>query len=207
MEQGRITGHDPLVVLAHAAARTSRIRLGPLVLCTPFRQPAQLAREAAALADASRGRFILGLGAGWNVPAFEAVDPPTDHLAGRFEEQAITVKRLLARERVSVDGTYVQMRDAEVLSTAPPPPIWIAGRGPRLLRLTARLADGWNIAWGDPQDTSWLEAPVEKLAAELESAGRDRSTFTVSAGVSIVRSLPMRLHGLSESANTPGSTS
>ncbi len=186
VERGRITGHDPLILLAHAAARTSRIRLGPLVLCSPFRQPAQLAREAAALADASGGRFILGLGAGWNRPAFDALDLPSDRLMSRFEEQATAIRRLLDGGRVSVEGAYVRMRDAEVLSTAPAPPLWMGGRGPRLVRLAARLGDGWNIAWGDPQDTGWLAGPLETLTRELEVAQRDRSTFTVSVGVSLV---------------------
>src|SRR5205814_4615212 len=65
-EGRRGTGHDPLVLFAYAAARTSRIQLGTLVLGAPFRPVWQVAREAAALSDASGGRFVLGLGAGWH---------------------------------------------------------------------------------------------------------------------------------------------
>lgn len=179
---GRLSGHDPLIVLTHAAARTRRIRLGTLVVCTAFRPPGQIAREAAALADASGGRFILGLGAGWHRPEFEAFDYPFDHLVSRFEEQATAVRRLLAGERVTVDGRYARLRDAEVLATAPPPPLWIAAGGPRMLRLTARLADGWNLAWGG-LDPSWLTEKQAALERELAAAGRDRAAFTVSAGL------------------------
>jgi alkanesulfonate monooxygenase SsuD/methylene tetrahydromethanopterin reductase-like flavin-dependent oxidoreductase (luciferase family) len=183
--QGRVSGHDPMVLLGYAAARTSRIGLGTLVACTAFRQAGQLAREAAALADASGGRFILGLGAGWHRPEFDAFGYPFDHLVSRFAEHVLAVRRLLAGERVTADGNYVTLMDAEVLATAPPPPIWIAGGGPRMLRLTAELADGWNLAWG-PLDPAWLAEPLARLQKELKAANRDRATFTVSAGISWV---------------------
>jgi alkanesulfonate monooxygenase SsuD/methylene tetrahydromethanopterin reductase-like flavin-dependent oxidoreductase (luciferase family) len=185
--QGRVSGHDPMVLLGFAAARTRRLRLGTLVACTAFRPPGQLAREAAALADASSGRFILGLGAGWHRPEFEAFDHPFDHVVGRFAEQARATRRLLAGERVNMHGSYVTLRDAEVLATAPPPPIWIAGQGPRMLRLTAELADGWNLAWG-PLDPAWLAQPLARLRRELTAANRDRAAFTISAGISWVPS-------------------
>ncbi|HEX9352379.1 MAG TPA: LLM class flavin-dependent oxidoreductase [Streptosporangiaceae bacterium] len=182
LPNGRVSGHDPLVLLACAAARTRRIGLGTLVACPAFRTTAQLAREAAALADASGGRFILGLGAGWHRPEFEAFSYPFDHLVGRFEEQLIAVRSLLAGGRLTLEGRHVRLRDAEVLATAPPPPIWVAAKGPRMLRLTARHADGWNLAWGGA-DPGWLVEPLAGLRRELAAAGRDRSGFTVSAGV------------------------
>jgi alkanesulfonate monooxygenase SsuD/methylene tetrahydromethanopterin reductase-like flavin-dependent oxidoreductase (luciferase family) len=174
-----------VVLLACAAARTERIRLGTLVICPAFRTTGQLAREAAALADASDGRFILGLGAGWHRPEFDAFDYPFDHLVGRFEEQLTAVRDLLAGRRVTMEGRHVRLREAEVLATAPPPPIWVAAKGPRMLRLTARHADGWNLAWGH-RDPTWLAEPLAVLRRELEAAGRDRSDFTVSAGISWV---------------------
>ncbi len=182
---GRVSGHDPMVLLAHAAGRTRRIGLGTLVVCTAFRPPAQLGREVAALADASAGRFVLGIGAGWHRPEFDAFGYPFDHLVGRFEEQATALRRLLAGERVTMDGRNLRLREAEVLATAPPPPIWIAGRGPRMLRITARLADGWNLAWGGA-DPGWLVEPLASLTRELKAAGRDRAAFTVSAGLTWV---------------------
>jgi len=182
---GRLSGHDPLIVLAGAAARTRRIGLGTLVVCPAFRTVGQLARESAALADASGGRFILGLGSGWHQPEFDAFDYPFDHLVGRFEEQLTAVRDLLGGGRVTVDGRYVRLREAEALATAAPPPIWVAAKGPRMLRLTARWADGWNLAWGGP-DPGWLAEPLEGLRRELEAAGRDRSAFTVSAGIAWV---------------------
>jgi alkanesulfonate monooxygenase SsuD/methylene tetrahydromethanopterin reductase-like flavin-dependent oxidoreductase (luciferase family) len=180
---GRVSGHDPMILLGAAAVSTSRIRLGTLVACPAFRGAGQLAREAAAVADAAAGRFVLGLGAGWHQPEFDAFEYPFDHRVSRFAEQAEAVRGLLAGGRVSMDGRHVRLRDAEVLVTVPPPPIWIACRGPRMMRLTARLADGWNLAWGGG-DAGWLDEPLAMLRQELAAAGRDRSTFTVSAGMS-----------------------
>jgi alkanesulfonate monooxygenase SsuD/methylene tetrahydromethanopterin reductase-like flavin-dependent oxidoreductase (luciferase family) len=85
---------------------------------------------------------------------------------------------------VTVQGRYVRLRDAEVVSAAPPP-IWVAGAGPRMLRLTARYADGWNLAWGGA-DPGWLAEPLAGLGRELDAAGRKRSSFTISAGISWV---------------------
>jgi alkanesulfonate monooxygenase SsuD/methylene tetrahydromethanopterin reductase-like flavin-dependent oxidoreductase (luciferase family) len=181
----RRTGHDPLVLFAHAAARTSRIQLGTLVLGAPFRPVWQVAREAAALSDASQGRFVLGLGAGWHQPEFDAFDIPFDHLVSRLESQVTALQRhLFPGGRHSFEDRYVTLRNAEVLTTAPPPPVWIAGKGPRILRLTARLADGWNVAWGG-DDPAWMTGTLDTVRRELDAAGRDPATFTTSAAVSI----------------------
>ena len=191
---GRVAGHDPLVLLATAAGRTRRIGLGTLVACTAFRPPGQLAREAAALADASAGRFLLGIGAGWYRPEFDAFGYPFDHLVSRFEERATALRRLLAGGRVTLDGGDFRLREAETIATAPPPQIWIAGRGPRMLRLAAGLADGWNLAWGG-LDPGWLAGPLAGLRRELEAAERGPGTFTISAGISWIPGQPAALAG------------
>jgi alkanesulfonate monooxygenase SsuD/methylene tetrahydromethanopterin reductase-like flavin-dependent oxidoreductase (luciferase family) len=83
---GRVVAHDPLICLTAAAMATERVTLGSLVLSHAFRHPAQLAREASALADVTGGRFVLGLGAGWHEPEFAALGLPYDHRVGRLEE-------------------------------------------------------------------------------------------------------------------------
>jgi alkanesulfonate monooxygenase SsuD/methylene tetrahydromethanopterin reductase-like flavin-dependent oxidoreductase (luciferase family) len=170
-EGRRVFAHDPMVQLAAMAAATRQIRLGPLVLGSPFREPAQVAREAASLQDLSRGRLILGLGCGWYEAEFEAAGVPFDHLVGRFEKSLQRLVPML-REACSADGS-------------PPPPIWIAAAGPRMLGLTARWADGWNLAWGGP-DTGWYADAVEQLRGALRAAGRPESAVTRSAGISVV---------------------
>ena len=102
----RGAGPEPMVFLAQAAARTERLQLGTLVLCAPFRPPVQLAREAKALAEGSGGRFILGLGAGWHQPEFDAFGFPFDHLVGRFEEYLEVLTRLLGEGPADFQGRY-----------------------------------------------------------------------------------------------------
>jgi alkanesulfonate monooxygenase SsuD/methylene tetrahydromethanopterin reductase-like flavin-dependent oxidoreductase (luciferase family) len=178
---GRGSGHDPFPVLAAAAARTTRVGLGTLVLGDPFRPIWQTAREAAALADLSGGRFLLGMGAGWHQPEFDAFGIPFTRLVSRFEERLPALRSLLQGEAVTRDGALA-LRDARIYATAAPPPIWVAGSGPRMLRLTARCADGWNIAWGNA-DPGWMTETLATLRRELDAAGRDPATFTTSAGV------------------------
>src|SRR5215469_16953537 len=77
------------------AAATSRIQIGPLVACTSFRNPAMTAKMADSLDEISNGRFILGLGAGWHEPEYQAFGFPFDHLASRFEESLKIILPLL----------------------------------------------------------------------------------------------------------------
>ena len=73
--------------------------------------------------------------------------------------------------------------------SAPPPQVWIAAFGTRMMRLTARYADGWNAAWFGA-DPSRFRRGVERLWAELDGIGRPRSSVTVSAGLFVVPSGP-----------------
>ena len=172
---------EPLVALAHLAARTRRVRLGVLVLCNPFRHPGQLAREAAALAEAAEGRLILGLGAGWHRPEFEAFGLPFDHLVSRLEETLEVLPPLLRGERVSFEGRYLRLQEAEIVTTAPAPPVWVAASGPRMLRLAARRAAGWNAAWGGP-DARWYRGLLTALRRAEAAEGRVEP-LTTSAGL------------------------
>src|SRR5205085_939423 len=83
----------PMVTLAYLAAGTTDAELGTLVVCNSFREPGQLGREALALADASAGRFILGLGAGWHQPEYDGFGIPFDHKVSRLEETLETRPR------------------------------------------------------------------------------------------------------------------
>ena len=140
----------------------------------------------ATTADAvSGGRLILGLGAGWYDPEYEAFGYPTDHRVGRFEEAIAIIGPLLGGERVTLAGSYYQVRDA-VLRPSPdrPIPILVAAKGRRMLRLTARHADAWNTAWfGLPDDL--LHRRLAELNAALEAEGRDPATLRRTVGMEV----------------------
>ena len=91
-------------LLAALAAATSRIELGPLVACTAFHNPAVLAKRADTIDEISGGRFILGLGAGWNETEFRAFGIPFDHRIARFEEAFTIIRGLLRDGAIDFDG-------------------------------------------------------------------------------------------------------
>src|SRR5438093_1305984 len=84
-------------LLSALAAVTERIGLGPLVACLAFHSPGLIAKMAATVDEVSGGRFVLGVGAGWNEPEFRAFGIPFDHRVSRFEESFELVRRLAAR--------------------------------------------------------------------------------------------------------------
>jgi alkanesulfonate monooxygenase SsuD/methylene tetrahydromethanopterin reductase-like flavin-dependent oxidoreductase (luciferase family) len=174
-------GPEPLALLSFIAARTERIQLGTLVLCAGFRPPAQLAREAKALAEASGGRLLLGVGSGWHQPEFDAFGFPFDHLVGRFEEYLEVLTRLLREGPSDFEGSYQRLTSGQVFGPPLGPP-WVAATGPRMLGLTGRLAGGWNGAWHGA-DTGRFRAGLDAVEAALATAGRQRSELVASAGV------------------------
>jgi alkanesulfonate monooxygenase SsuD/methylene tetrahydromethanopterin reductase-like flavin-dependent oxidoreductase (luciferase family) len=165
---------------------TSRVELGQLVMCLPFRNPGVLAKMAITADEVSGGRTILGLGAGWHQPEFDAFGVPFHHLADQFQEGLEIIGPLLREGRVDKRGTYFSAPDCEMRPRGPRPggpPIHVAARGPRMLRLTAQHADGWNAAWfGRP--TLFKQRHADLLAA-CEDVGRDPATLEVTVGVSI----------------------
>jgi alkanesulfonate monooxygenase SsuD/methylene tetrahydromethanopterin reductase-like flavin-dependent oxidoreductase (luciferase family) len=159
---------DVWTQLAALAAATQRVRLGPLVASTAFHPAGLLARMAASIDEVSGGRFVLGLGAGWNEVEFRAFGIPYDRLVSRFEEAFEIVGRLLAGERVTFEGRFQAVEDAVLL---PPParrvPLMVGGSGPRLLARTLPHVEAWNT-WYSPYGNT-IDGFV-RLNAEVDEA-------------------------------------
>ena len=166
---------DCWTALAGLAAVTERVELGPLVACTAFRPPGLLARAAAAVDELSGGRLRVALGAGWNEEEFRAFGIPFDHRASRFEEAFDVVRRLLAEERVTVDGTYSMLDDAVLLpSPARRASLMVGGIGPRLLAATLPHVDWWNTWFDDfGNRAEGFPALNARVDGACERAGRD----------------------------------
>jgi alkanesulfonate monooxygenase SsuD/methylene tetrahydromethanopterin reductase-like flavin-dependent oxidoreductase (luciferase family) len=157
-------------ILSAVAAITSRVEIGPLVLCTNFRNPGLIAKMAATVEEISGGRLILGLGAGWHQPEYEAFGFPYEERFGRFVE-AFTIIRTLLRERaIDFTGRYYTLRDCEIRPFGPRPegpPLMIGSRGPQMLAVTLPHVDAWNgwYAW-----TGNTVKGYQRLRAEIDSA-------------------------------------
>jgi alkanesulfonate monooxygenase SsuD/methylene tetrahydromethanopterin reductase-like flavin-dependent oxidoreductase (luciferase family) len=164
-------------LLAAIAASTARIELGPLVACTNFHNPALLAKQAATIDELSGGRFVLGLGAGWNETEFRAYGYPYDHRIDRFVEAFTIIRTLLREGAIDFDGRWYQARDCELLPRGPRPaglPLMIGSKGPRMLRATMPYADAWNAWYNDTGNRPDGIGPIRRLVDEAcAEVGRD----------------------------------
>jgi F420-dependent oxidoreductase-like protein len=169
-------------VLSALAAETTHVRLGPLVSGNLYRHPAVVANAAATIDHISGGRFIVGLGAGWQANEHAAygidlldVGPRLDHL----EESCAVISSLLSQTRTTFAGAWYRMTDAPC---DPKPvqahlPLLIGGRGERrTMRIAARYADEWN-AWGTAED---YRRRAGVLAGHCAAVGRDPATIARS---------------------------
>lgn len=179
------------MVLLNGLAATTRdlnMHYGPLVACTSFRTPIGLAKIAEGIDAISDGKFILGLGAGWNKPEYDALGLPFDHRVGRFEEAIEIIAQFLRDGTSTLDGQYYQTDGAINWPRGPRadtggPPILVGSTGERMLRIMARYADAWN---GNIRADAALVKPlIAKVHAACDDAGRDTATMTLTAGARI----------------------
>jgi alkanesulfonate monooxygenase SsuD/methylene tetrahydromethanopterin reductase-like flavin-dependent oxidoreductase (luciferase family) len=180
---------DTFTLLAYLAARTERIRLAPDVANLPLRSPAMIAKAAASIDVLSGGRFELGLGSGAFWENIAAMGGPARKRGEAVDalEEAIELIRLWwsGKEQISYDGEHYALRDAK---PGPPPShpigIWIGAYGPRMLRLTGRLADGWLPSLGNLEEDTIAERH-RAIDEAAQKAGRDpgdiRRLINVSA--------------------------
>lgn len=175
-------------MLSAVAATTSRMEVGSLVACTSFRNPALLAKMAATADEICGGRLILGLGAGWVESDFRAFGFPFDHRVSRFEEALTIVATLLRDGKIDFEGRYHQARECELRPRGPRPngiPIVVGAQGERMLRLTARYADGWNRDLNPAGSIGELPNWRAKVDAACTDEGRDPTTLARYAAVGL----------------------
>ena len=118
-DKPRVGQWEAFTFLSALAAATSRIQLGPMVAATSFRNPALLAKMADSLDEISDGRFILGIGAGWHQPEYDAFGYPFDHRVARFEEALQVIKPLLREGKVDFTGQYYSARNCTLNPRGP----------------------------------------------------------------------------------------
>jgi alkanesulfonate monooxygenase SsuD/methylene tetrahydromethanopterin reductase-like flavin-dependent oxidoreductase (luciferase family) len=178
---------DTWTFLSYVAGRTERVRLLTDVVNLPLRPPAVLAKSAASLDVLSGGRVELGMGAGAFWDAVEAMGGPrrTPKESVDALEEAITILRAFwsGDRTVRFEGEHYRVSGAK---PGPPPAhpigIWVGAYGPRMLRLTGRLGDGWLPSVGGSylavEDVPAAQARIDEGAT---SAGRDPSEIRRAA--------------------------
>jgi F420-dependent oxidoreductase-like protein len=167
---------ETFVSLVHVAENTTRIKFGTLVCSMTFRHPSLLARMAAGVDQLSGGRFILGIGAGWNVSEHEAFGirfPSVKERMDILEDSARIIRGLWGQDTFSYKGRVFELKEAR-LNPKPAqaqPALLVGGGGEkRTLRVVARYASEWNCT---PIGIERYRAKVKILEEHCARAGRD----------------------------------
>ncbi|MFB6137055.1 MAG: TIGR03560 family F420-dependent LLM class oxidoreductase [Halobacteriaceae archaeon] len=173
--------YEVWTLLSALAERTDDVDLGPLVGCITYRNPALLAKMATTVDVLSEGRLRLGLGAGWHREEHQAFGYDFPEIGTRvdmLEEGLEVVTRMMTEdeptfegEHYRIDGAYNEPGPVQ----EPHVPIVIGGGGPKMLRLTAKYADEWNVEISTRNRGPPLEFKSNKLDEYMAEEGRDPS--------------------------------
>lgn len=174
--------HECFSVLSALAGLTQKLRLGSLVTPTTMNHPALIANRAATIDRISNGRFVLGMGAGWQENEHKAFGIElfgNKDRVDRFAEAIEITSRMLSQDRVTFVGNHFTVTDVpcEPKPVQTPLPILVGTGGARMLGLTARFAQEWNT-WGTPEVAGGV---LETLRQACEKQGRDLATIRKSA--------------------------
>lgn len=183
----RFGAFEPVATLAALAGVVPRVRLGTLVLCEALRPAAVLAKSLATLDRVCGGRLDVGMGAGWYEPDYAAIgmDMPSPGVrVERLREALAIVGGLLSGDPVTFDGRYHRARHAVVDPPArqtPRPPLFVGGKGDRVIRAAVDLADGWNTCWVWTVDA--YRERLDALSRACDASGRDPASVWRSVGL------------------------
>jgi probable F420-dependent oxidoreductase len=177
---------DTLVMFGAIAAKTTQIKMISGILLAAAHQPAVLARQAATLDVISSGRFVLGVGAGWNVAEFEQMGIPPEERAARTEETILACRELWSPGLSTFEGRWNRFKDV-ICEPAPATPggvpIWWGGNAASraTARRVATLAQGWLAR--EAADYDELATAIESIHAACEKCGRDPATVGIRASL------------------------
>ena len=187
---------ESLTTAAALAHRVPGKWIGIAVLANTFRHPALVAKAATVLDNATGGRFILGLGAGWHEGEHQTFGIPLPEIADRFaryESAVATLAALFSDEArvapgVTRDDPYYPLREA-TLEPAPlrpaGPALWLGGQRRRGIALAARYAEGWIMPGNQAGDVAYFVDRRAALVRALEGAGRDPAAFSFAGQVNV----------------------
>ena len=171
---------DPYIALARASAVTSKIKLCTGVTLVPERNPLVLAKEIAALDHYSKGRFIFGIGAGWNREETTIMGADFDHRWTQTREAVMALKQLWTEDEAEFHGRYYDFPPVYCYPKPfqkPHPPVILGGHAPNVLQRVARWGDGWLPNRANPGQIEESRKILDTLAAER---GRDPGSISIS---------------------------
>src|SRR5438874_2927114 len=169
-------------LLAALAVKTEGIRIGPMVSCQSYRNPALLAKIAAGVDQMSGGRLEFGIGAGWKEVEYRAYGYQFPEAGVRVTQLVETLEictRLWRDDRATYHGKYYRVDEADC-SPKPkqrPLPIWIGGTKPRVMRIAAKWADWFNMSNPGTHEKDRLDVVRSGLEEACRAVKRDPSTL------------------------------
>ena len=175
-------GHftEPYIALAMACAVTSRIKLGTGITLVPERNPLILAKEVAVLDRHSNGRFVFGVGAGWNREETTMMGGDFDHRWTQTREAVAALKELWTKDEAEFHGRYYDFPPVYSYPKPvqkPHPPVLLGGHAPNVLQRVVRWGDGWLPTSTTPGAVEEARKVLDTLGAER---GRDPASLTIS---------------------------
>ena len=170
--------------------------LGVAVISNTFRHPSVLAKSATVLDNVSGGRFILGVGSGWHAGEHDAFGiplPPPPVLFDRLESSLNVLRALFSdaartEPGVTLDDPITPLHGATNLpSPMRPggPQLWLGVERRRGRQLIARYGDGWVMRGDRPGDVPYFRETRDRIAREIEAAGRDAGAFHFAAQIAV----------------------
>lgn len=172
--------HDPFVALSAAAAVTSRLRVGTGICLVIERDAITLAKEVASLDFLSGGRFVFGIGGGWNVEEMAHHGTEFRTRWAKLREQIGAMKRIWTEEAAEYDGDFVKFEPIWSYPKPvqkPHPPILLGGHSPQVLQRVVDYADGWMPIGIRAEG---LLEDIVRLRQLAETSGRDPATVSVT---------------------------
>ncbi len=170
--------HDPFVALSFAAAATKKLKLGTGILLVPQHEPIVTAKAIASLDQLSGGRFMFGIGGGWNVDEMENHGARYETRFKQMREHVLAMKELWTKDEASFSGEFVKFDRVwswPKPAQRPHPPIILGGESDHTLRRVIEYCDGW---FPRPRGGFDVVQGVARLRQMAEKAGRNPSTLT-----------------------------
>ena len=175
--------YDPFVALTAAAAATTTLKLGTGICLVIERDPIVMAKEVASVDQISNGRFMFGIGGGWNAEEMENHGTNFRRRWRILRENILAMKTIWTEDEPEFHGDFVDFDPIWSYpkpAQTPHPPIFMGGDGPRTFDRVVELADGWMPIGGRVNSGPTLGEKAALLRTRLEDAGRDPDAVPIT---------------------------